>query len=72
MNARLREIGLVTVWAVLLGALCWAQGPSGPTMILNETDFDAGQVLQGQHIEHAFTVRNTGDQALEIKKVNPG
>jgi len=41
-------------------------------MVFEETDFDAGQVLQGEIIEHAFTVRNSGDQALEIHKVNPG
>jgi hypothetical protein len=41
-------------------------------MVLDETDFDAGQVIQGEFIEHVFTVQNSGDQALEIHKVNPG
>jgi hypothetical protein len=72
MNLRLLGIGLVIMCAAFFGALCWAQGLSGPNMVLDETDFDAGQVLQGEVIEHAFTVRNSGDQALEIKKVNPG
>ena len=72
MNVRLLGIGLVIICAVLFGGHCWAQEPSGPKMVFEETDFDAGQVLQGEIIEHAFTVRNSGDQALEIHKVNPG
>lgn len=72
MNLRLLGIGLVIVCAAFFGVFCWAQEPSGPNMVLDETDFDAGQVLQGEVIEHAFTVRNSGDQALEIHKVNPG
>ena len=72
MKVSPRWIQLVILCAVLFGALCWAKEPSGPNMVLDETDFDAGQVLQGDRIEHAFTVRNNGDQALEIKKVNPG
>jgi hypothetical protein len=72
MNVRLLGIQLVIVCVVLFGVLCWAQEPSGPSMVLDETDFDAGQVIQGELIKHAFTVQNSGDQALEIHKVNPG
>ena len=72
MKVRLYGIGLVVVCAALFTTICWAQGPSGPAMVLDKTDFDAGQILQGERIEHVFTVRNSGDQALEIKKVNPG
>jgi hypothetical protein len=50
----------------------WAQQAIGPRMVLKEDCFDAKEVNEGEIIEHTFTVLNTGDQALEIKKVNPG
>jgi hypothetical protein len=45
LKASLRGIGLVIMCAVLFGSFCWAQEPSGPEMVLDETDFDAGQIL---------------------------
>lgn len=50
----------------------WAQQAIGPRMVLEEKDFNAKQIKEGEIIKHTFTVRNTGDQSLEIKKVNPG
>ena len=50
----------------------WAQQAIGPRMVLEEKDFDAKQIKEGEIIGHTFIVRNTGDQPLEIKKVNPG
>lgn len=50
----------------------WAQQAIGPRMVLEEKDFNAKQIKEGEIIDHTFTVRNTGDQPLEIKKVNPG
>ena len=50
----------------------WAQQATGPKMVLEEKDFDAEQIKDGEIIEHTFTVRNIGDRPLEIKKVNPG
>jgi len=50
----------------------WAQQAVGPKMVLEKKAFDAKQIKQGNTIEHTFIVRNTGDQPLEIKKVNPG
>jgi hypothetical protein len=50
----------------------WAQQAIGPKMVLEKKYFDAKQIKEGEIIEHAFTVRNTGDRPLEIKKVNPG
>jgi hypothetical protein len=45
MKVSPRGIGLVILCAVLFGALCWAKEPSGPNMVLDETDFDAGRIL---------------------------
>ena len=50
----------------------WAQQATGPRMVLEEKHFDAKQVKEGKIVEHIFTVRNMGNRALEIKKVNPG
>ena len=45
MKVSLCGIQLVIMYAVLFGAFCWAQEPSGPKMVLDETDFDAGRIL---------------------------
>ena len=50
----------------------WAQQATGPKMVLEEKDFDAEQIKDGEIIEHTFTVRNIGDRPLEIRKVDPG
>ena len=59
------------LWIILSLATGWAQQAVGPRMVLDERSFDAKEVKEGEAIEHTFTVRNTGDRALEIKKVTP-
>ncbi|MFC1863701.1 DUF1573 domain-containing protein [Thermodesulfobacteriota bacterium] len=49
-----------------------AQETVGPKMVIEQTDYDAKEVNQGDIIEHTFKVLNTGDQPLEIKSVKPG
>jgi hypothetical protein len=41
-------------------------------MVLEETLFDFGEVLEGKGVGHVFKVRNKGDKPLEIKGVKPG
>jgi hypothetical protein len=43
---------------------------SGPNILIVEPVFDAGKVDQGTTVTHDFIVRNTGDEALLITKVN--
>jgi len=62
----------VILWIILSLTTCWAQQASGPSMVLEEKDFVASPIKEGETIEHSFTVRNMGDRPLEIKKVNPG
>ena len=50
----------------------WCQDAAGPQMIIDRKYFDAGEVKEGQIIDHIFTVRNTGNRTLEIKKLRPG
>lgn len=50
----------------------WAGEIKGPSMIIQEPDFDAREVKEGTLIEHSFTFKNEGDTLLEIKRVDPG
>ncbi len=43
-----------------------------PTVALPETNFDFGEVEDGNEYIHAFVIWNTGAGVLEIQKVLPG
>lgn len=43
-----------------------------PQISLDSTQYDAGEVYEGDVIVHAFTVRNTGTAQLNIEKVKAG
>jgi hypothetical protein len=49
-----------------------AQEMTGPRMVIEEKVFAHEDVEQGATIKHIFTVRNPGNETLEIKKVVPG
>jgi hypothetical protein len=72
MNVLLRGSFSLILWIVLNFGIAWAQQAIGPRIILEERYFNAKQIKEGQIVEHIFKVLNTGDQTLEIKKVNPG
>ena len=44
------------------------QVPSGPTtsVAFEETDFDFGQVNEGEHVKHQYKFKNTGNEPLII------
>jgi len=44
----------------------------GPKMVIVQTEFDWGQVLHGEVVEHSYAVRNDGDDVLRITSVKPG
>ena len=48
------------------------QAGIGPKMVIESEVFNFGEIWEGQIIEQPFKVRNTGDQPLEIKRINPG
>ena len=50
----------------------YSQDKQGPRMVIQEREFDFGQVKQGSRITHSFTILNRGDETLEIQKVSPG
>jgi len=43
-----------------------------PRLVMDSTEFDAGEVWEGEDIIHPFTVKNTGKGLLEIKNVKAG
>jgi hypothetical protein len=45
---------------------------NGPKMVIVQTEFDWGQVLHGEVVEHSYPVRNEGDDVLRITSVKPG
>ncbi len=49
-----------------------ASANAQPKVFITQTDFNFGEVKQGDQISHTFTVKNTGTAKLEIKDVRPG
>ena len=43
-----------------------------PMISFDATTYEAGEVREGDTINHAFKVKNTGTAPLEIKQVKPG
>ena len=41
----------------------------GPQLTIDNPQFEFGEILQGESLEHVFTFRNTGDGNLVISKV---
>jgi len=44
----------------------------GPKLVLEEREFDFGEVKEGKVVEHTFRLFNKGDQPLKIVRVKPG
>lgn len=65
MSNRLRQLFIALVMLLSLLAACQ---PKGPQIEITPSERDLGQVAQ-QPLETTYTVRNRGNQALEIGKV---
>ena len=63
---------LLVFWIGVNLVTGWAQQAIGPRIVVEEKNFDAKQVREGEIIEHIFNVRNAGDRTLAIRKVKPG
>jgi len=48
------------------------EGTGQPVITFAHTDFDFGEVEQGDDVEHIFTFRNTGNADLIIERVRSG
>jgi len=78
-----RNILLLAVLAVAVIGLCalpaFAQGKQAakqagklPVATVQTKSVNLGDVIEGQDIEYAFTVKNTGSAELQIISVRPG
>jgi len=47
-------------------------GSGQPAIAIDAAIFDAGEVMEGDIVTHAFTVKNTGAGLLNISAVKPG
>lgn len=45
------------------------QAKAHPSIQVRDPDYNFGTAVQGETVEHAFTVKNTGNQALKIEHV---
>lgn len=46
--------------------------PPGPVISFESTTFDFGKINSGESVTHSFVFTNTGNQVLEITRVQPG
>ena len=44
----------------------------GPSISVEQKEFEFKPVVEGQQVEHVYTVTNKGSEELRILKVQPG
>ncbi len=57
---------------VLFSILASGLDTKAPEIFFKENTYVAGEVMEGDIIEHAYTVYNRGSEVLRIDKVRPG
>jgi hypothetical protein len=65
---------LTWVGLALLAAVCWLPGKAlgaEPKVVIGEDHFDFGEVFEDRQLSHTFVIKNQGNAALEIRKVDP-
>jgi Protein of unknown function (DUF1573) len=73
MNPKSRPITAMILVAALAVSAALVAGTSksdGPRAELEPEEFDFGSVQQDQKLVHDFTVRNTGTEELEIRRIS--
>jgi len=71
MKQQVFAIMLAAAAAGFLTQPLWAQEQKGPQIELKEATYDFGKVVEGAKLQHVFEVRNTGDAALDIERIQP-
>ncbi|MEP7271291.1 MAG: DUF1573 domain-containing protein [Acidobacteriota bacterium] len=74
MSSRRASVAFVglCLMVVLSASLTLGQGasaPGVPKIVIEKTEFNAGEVKEGEGVKHSFTFRNAGTGILEIKRV---
>ena len=54
------------------GAVTAKKGTKGPRIACDQPDFDVGTVAQGDTMTHVFTLKNVGDDVLNILSARGG
>ncbi|MFZ2446260.1 MAG: DUF1573 domain-containing protein [Syntrophobacteraceae bacterium] len=49
-----------------------AAAGGSPAVVVPETSHDFGRICEGKDFTHRFSIKNTGESVLNIKKVVPG
>jgi hypothetical protein len=65
---RFRYPAVILAMVFMLVLLATAVYPE-PRIEFEETEFDWGEVNEGQNVTHDFRFKNAGDRILEIEKV---
>jgi hypothetical protein len=68
-------LGLLLALCFSAGQLLGQEGAAaaiGPRLEVDPMEIDLGAVDRGEDAEARFTLRNTGDQTLEIIRAKPG
>jgi hypothetical protein len=71
MKQRVLAFMLVAVAAGFFGSPLPAQEQKGPQLEIKESAYDFGKVVEGAKLQHVFDVRNSGDAALDIQRIQP-
>ncbi len=61
----------MTLAILALAAPGFGQEAKGPRIVMNETHFDAGKIVQGAQVSHVFEIGNAGTATLVIERVQP-
>ncbi|MFO7751673.1 MAG: hypothetical protein R6V41_00990 [Desulfobacteraceae bacterium] len=68
MKKKLMCAAVIAGLCVLLPAFLYAR----PSAEVTRSVYNFDPVPEGTYIEHSFVIKNTGDEPLEILKVNTG
>ena len=70
MIKKILAIAFLTLLATAPG---WAKdGPKVPSIFVEQSEFKFPPTVEGQKVEHIYTVFNKGGQELRILNINPG
>ena len=61
----------ITVMLILVTAVSEGGPPQAPKIEMASVLHNYGEVMQGERIVHAFTIRNEGTADLTIEKASP-
>ena len=59
--------GIISGLMVILFLIISTVANAAPKAVVDELEYNVGEISQGKPIIHDFIVKNTGDKPLEIK-----